>query len=681
MTNKKDLSYEIQKSIEKLWPLLNKETVFSLLLIRLASKTYRPLMYQFLLEDYLLDNCSTNTSSETPWDIIVNKQGGSYSVAIERALASLESHFSFIQEFADENRYREVDETVLCEFIQIISGIASFDGASLAMIFKNILERELDSNSIIYRDFYIPSALVKCLASLLAPDGGSIYDPCCGSGALLLGAAKMNLKEKPPKLYGQAQDLQSRMICQMNLMLHGFEANKTIRCSDTLTYDQHLNQKFDYIMANPPFNLSNWRKYGIAHQDDRWSYGMPPHSNANFAWLQHILYHLNERGRAVVLLPNGTLTSRNRYESRIREAIIVDGVVEAIITFPAGLFYKTKIPFCVWMLNRERRKRKNILLINAEQLEPRIRRTVTEENSDQLLKLIAEYRNGSLQGRSNLYAVVTPEDIAGKEYILSPNLYTDAGRTRPITVQKETSRLAACIDALQADLTDENALSQLEQWRQGGTGSSWEKMPLLDLYDLFGGLSKAKDSFGQGHPMLDVKTIIRHPFIPDSLTSYVQVSEEELSKYSIKYGDIFLNRTSESVEELAHCSVATKDYRAVYTGFAKRLRPKDKRVIYPPYAAGYFQSAVYRKEIMNVSTVFTTRASIDNHKLSTLSIYYPTWDLQCKIGDTLLAVFRNLQGNTDPRRCLLLKTFQELLIEQTVSYPIICFINMESRYI
>ena len=356
-------------------------------------------------------------------------------------------------------------------------------------------------------------------------------------------------------------------------------------------------------------------------------------------------------------------------------------MVEAIITFPAGLFYKTKIPFCVWILDRERRKRKNILLINAEQLEPRIRRTVTEENTNQLLKLINEHRNGGLQGKSSLYAVVTPEEIAEKEYILSPNLYTDTGHTRPITVQKETPRLAACIDALQAALTDEDVLSQLEQWRQGGMGSSWEKMPLLDLYDVFGGLSKAKDSFGQGHPMLDVKTIIRHPFVPDSLAAHVQVSEKELSKYGIKYGDIFLNRTSESVKELAHCSVATKDYRAVYTGFAKRLRPKNGRVIYPPYAAGYFRSAVYRKEIMDVSTVFTTRASIDNHKLSKLSIYYPTWELQCKIGDTLLAVYQTLQRDKKQKWYLLLERFQELLIEQTVTYPIICFFDMEGRCI
>lgn len=681
MANKRNRPYEIQKRIEELGPLLNKETVFSLLLIRLASKTYRPPLHQFSLEDYLLDNCSTNTISETPWDIVVNKQGGSYFAAIERALASLDSHFSFIRELPDGNRYREVNETALGEFIQMISDIAPLDDASLAMIFENMLKREMRSNVSAYGDFYTPSALVQCFASLLAPDGGSIYDPCCGSGALLLAAAKMTSKEKPLKLYGQTQDLQSRTICQMNLILHGFEANLGEKCLNTLICDQHLYKKFDYIIANPPFNLSNWCKYDILRRDDRWRYGIPPHSNANFAWLQHILYHLNERGRAVVLLPNGTLTSRNHYESRIREAIIQDGVVEAIITFPAGLFYTTKIPFCAWILNREHQKRKNILLINAEQLEPKIRRTVTEENIDQLHKLMAEHRNGGLQGRTSSYAVVTPEDIAGKEYILSPNLYTDAGQARSITVQKDTSRLAACIDALQAALTDEIVLSRLEQWRQGAMGSLWEKMPLLDLYEIFGGLSKGKDAFGKGHPLLDIKTIIHNPFVPDSLAARVQVSEEELSKYDIKYGDIFLNRTSESVDELARCSVATKDYRAVYTGFAKRLRPKDGRMIYPPYAAGYFQSAVYHKEIMDVSTVFTTRASIDNRKLSRLSIYYPTWDLQCKIGDTLLAVFQNLPGNKDPKQYLLLKTFQELLIEQTITYPIICFFNMEGRRI
>ncbi|PUA37061.1 hypothetical protein C8Z91_22210 [Paenibacillus elgii] len=679
MVNKRNRLYKIQKRIEELGALLNKETVFSLLLIRLVSKTYCSPLHQFLLEDYLQDNCSTSTISETPWDIVVNKQGGSYSVAIERALASLDSHLFFIQELQDEDMCREVNETALCEFIRMISDLAPLDGASLTMIFENVLKREAGSNPTGYGDVCIPSSLVQCLVSLLAPDGGSIYDPCCGSGAFLLGAAKMIPKEKSLMLYGQTLDLQSRKTCQMNLMLHGLEVNLGVKCSNTLIYDQHLSEKFDYILANPPFNLSNWCKYDILCRDNQWRYGIPPYSNANFAWLQHTLFYLNEHGRAVLLLPNGTLTSRNYHESRIREAIIRDGVVEAIITFPAGLFNGTKIPFCAWVLNRERHRPKSMLIIDAEQLEPKIRRTLTEGHIDQLLKLFAKHRNGDLQGRSSSYAVVTQEDIAGKEYILSPNLYTYGRRARSVAAQKDTSRLAACIDVLQATLTDENVLSRLEQWRQGTMDSSWEKTPLLDLYDVFGGISKGKEAFGQGHPMLDLKTIIRHPFVPDSLAASVQVSEEELSKYGIQYGDIFLNRTSESLDQLARCSVAVKDYKAVYTGFAKRLRPKGGRVIYPPYAAGYFQSAVYRKDIMDVSTVFTTRASMDNRKLSRLSVCYPTWDLQCKIGDTLLAIFQNLCFNEDPKQHLLLKTFQELLIEQTITFPIVCFFDMEDR--
>lgn len=679
MVNQRNYLYKIQKRIENLGALLNKETVFSLLLIRLVSKTYCPPLHQFSLEDYLLDNYSTWAVSETPWDIVVKKQGGSYSAAIERALASIDSHLSLIQELKKEYMGREVNETALCEFIQMISDLAFLDGAHLTMIFENELKREVNTNPTAYGDACASGTLLQCLVSLLALDGGSIYDPCCGSGAFLLSAAKMTPKDKPLKLYGQTLDMQSRTTCQMNLILQGFELNSGIKVSNTLIYDQHLSEKFDYILENPPFNLSNWYQYDILSRDNQWCYGIPPHSNANFAWLQHILCHLNEQGRAVVLLPNGTLTSRNYRESCIREAIIRDGVVEAIITFPEGLFNSTKIPFCAWVLNRGRHRPKSILIIDAEQFEPKIRRTLTDDHVDQLLKLFTKYRNGDLHGRSSLYAVVTQEDIAGKEYILSPNLYTYGHRDRSVSAQKDASRLAACIDALQASLEDDNVLSLLEQWRQVTVDSSWERAPLLDLYDVFGGISKGKGAFGQGYPMLDVKTIIQHPFVPDSFATRVQVSEEEILKYGIKYGDIFLNRTSESLDQLAHCSVAVKDYRAVYTGFAKRLRPKGERVIYPPYIAGYFQSAIYRKGIMDVSTVFTTRASIDNRKLSRLSIWYPTWDLQCKIGDTLLAVFQNLQLSDDPKKHLLLKTFQKLLIEQTIAYPIICLFDMKER--
>jgi len=194
------------------------------------------------------------------------------------------------------------------------------------------------------------------------------------------------------------------------------------------------------------------------------------------------------------------------------------------------------------------------------------------------------------------------------------------------------------------------------------------------------GLRKSKEDFGQGTPMLDMKTVIRYPFIPNTLNSYVQVSDEEIAKYSIRYGDVFLNRTSETNDELACCCVSTKDMNAVYNGFVNRLRPKDDQTIYPPYAAGYFRSAVYRREIMDISTVFTTRASMDQTKLSRISVYYPDRNTQRKIGDTLHMIFQYLQDNSDTKQCTLFMEFERLFIEQYITYPIVCFLEKEKQY-
>ncbi|MDR2296671.1 MAG: N-6 DNA methylase [Clostridiales Family XIII bacterium] len=529
-------------------------------------------------------------------------------------------------------------------------------------------------------DFYTPMNVAQCIGALLNPTGGSLYDPCCGSGVMLSGASQRMSKDASFALYGQAQDSESQEILKMNSVLHGADIDLGSRAACTLTDDQHPGKLFDYIIANPPFNLSGWYDgYGSVYGDSRWHYGIPPRSNANFAWLQHVLSHLKEDGRAAVLMPNGSLTGRVADESRIREAIVRDGKVEGIIAFPAGLFYSTKVSFCLWLLNNNRDCDK-ILLVDAEKLEPKIKKTVSAQNVENLVTIVDDYRRGNLkEDRTETFAVVTLEELAQKEYILSPNLYTSVKYLESSVIRANISRLPECINALRLLSADESLLADLTQWERLDMVSTWRKAPLSDLYEIFGGLSKNKEAFGQGQALLDVKTIIRHPFLPDNLHARVRVSKEEAAKYNIKYGDVLLNRTSETNDELACCCVAAKDSEAVYASFVKRLRPVDNKTIYPLYAAGYFRSAAYRREIDNVSTVFTKYASMDNAKLSKVSFYYPEHAMQKKIGDTLFAVFERLRNNTDIELRSLLMEFARLLIEQYITYPILRLLDSEDK--
>lgn len=191
-------------------------------------------------------------------------------------------------------------------------------------------------------DFYTPRSIAQCLAALLDPRQGRVYDPCCGSGALL--SAVQTYSGQSLKLYGQTQDGESYLLSRINPILNSDSADLGKEPANTLLKDQHKGRKFEYIIANPPFNSANWFNDDAILSDDRWRFGIPPRSNANFAWLQHILSHLEPNGRAAVILPNGTLTTRIYWEARIREAIIQNNLVEAIIALPPDCSTRQKLP-------------------------------------------------------------------------------------------------------------------------------------------------------------------------------------------------------------------------------------------------------------------------------------------------------------------------------------------------
>lgn len=528
------------------------------------------------------------------------------------------------------------------------------------------------------RNFYTPKSIAQCLAVLLEPSEGKIYDPCCGSGALL-SAAQMYSRQNL-KLYGQAQEEEAYLLSQIDLISKGIYADLGREPANALLNDQHADKKFDYIIANLPFNSANWFADHAVFYDDRWRFGVPPCSNANFAWLQHILSHLDINGRAAAILPNGTLTTQIYKEAAIREAIIRNNLVEAVIALPPGLFYSTKVPCCIWLLTNAERKCSEVLFVDTAYMNPVIKGDISSAQIEQLKEIVSRHRQGKLHDCTEWYGTASLETMEQNGFLLSPNLYTAVLRPGSSEIRKGYKDLIETIDELSALPIDETVLLEVISWKNAEVPKYWEKAGLLQIYGVFGGVTKSKSFFGKGTPLLDVKTVVHSPYMPEGFDSYVDVTEAEKMKYSIKCGDVLINRTSETIKELACCCVALKNQDAVYSSFIKRLRPCDGQIIDPLYASGYFRSEIYRWEVENVSTVFTTYASIDNKKLSRIAVYFPDLETQKKIGSTLYEVFRLQKQCPDELQRRLLGKFEKLLIQQYITYPVLCIQNKDGDY-
>jgi type I restriction enzyme M protein len=658
------------KKIIQLISCLDLNVWKCLLLIRQASKVFKPIYKQLTLDDFLIDNDIGESLNETPWDIVVNAINSNpkdYVGVISYAMTLITPRLSIFEMLEDGLQSVKIDQSAFREIVDLLSDV-SLDDFSLPILYEYGLSREIQATTSQYGDFYTPLSIIEFMLKMLnIKSQGNIYDPCCGSGALLCRAANL-FSDRELKLFGQALDSTSYQICLMNLFLHGLYADLGEHPADTLLEDLHTNRKFDYIIANPPFNHRDWCGEMNIIGFDKWIYGLPPRKNANYAWIQHIISHLTDNGCAAIILPNGTLTTQNQQEYKIRQKILCDQLIECIITLPAGLFYNTKIPCCIWLINKISKPSKDVLFIDANHMKLKQKNHI---DIQKLLEVIQQYRLGTLQEKTELYAIVSLEEIEQKKYNLSPNFYTKKKSLPLLTIRENRLWFETTADTLYPYLTDGSLRACIKEWKTKKISSNWKWAFLPDLYDIFGGVLKGKESFGHGTPMVDVKTILRHPFLPDMLSSFVVVSKEEIEKYSIKRGDILLNRTSESIGELACCSVATKDCNAVYGNYIKRLRPRNDALIDPLYMAGYFRSMIYRREVKKVSPVYTTRANMNIDRLSSISIYYPDLDMQHRIGETIFNLSNIQLANKNKEINAKIEDFIQLLIEQFITYPVL----------
>ena len=279
-------------------------------------------------------------------------------------------------------------------------------------------------------EFYTPASVVKTIVNILKPsEGKRVYDPCCGSGGMFVQSVKFIQEHAGNRInisvFGQEANADTWKMAKMNMAIRGIDANFGDHPEDTFFNDLHSTQKFDCIMANPPFNLSNWGQDKLQNAP-RWAYGLPPSGNANYAWIQHMIYHLVPNEKIGLVLANGALSTQTSGEGEIRRKIIEAGLIEEIVAMPTQLFYSVTIPVTLWFISRNKKQTGKTLFIdvrNMGHMVDRKHRDFYEEYVTRLADTFTAFQNGTLEDVKGFCAVATTNQIAAQDYILIPGRY------------------------------------------------------------------------------------------------------------------------------------------------------------------------------------------------------------------------------------------------------------------
>ena len=355
-------------------------------------------------------------------------------VVIDNAMKSIEKENKRLKDILPKNFARpELDKRRLGDVVDLFTNIKMSEHGNekdiLGRTYEYCLAKFAEQEGKLAGEFYTPSCIVRTIVEILKPFNGRVYDPCCGSGGMFVQSAKFveshggNINKI--SVYGQDSNPTTWKMAQMNLAIRGIEADLGEFNADTFFKDCHKTMKADYILANPPFNLSDWGADKLK-DDPRWEYGIPPASNANFAWLQHMIWHLAPNGRIGMVLANGSLSSQTGGEGEIRKNIIEADLVDCIIAMPPQLFYTTQIPVSLWFLSKNKKQKNKILFIDARKMGTMVTRKLRELSEEDIKKLAdtyTAYEDGTLENKSGYCAVVTKEDIAKQDYILTPGRY------------------------------------------------------------------------------------------------------------------------------------------------------------------------------------------------------------------------------------------------------------------
>jgi len=382
----------------------------------------------------------------------------------------------------------------LGELIDLIGNIGLGDEENrskdiLGRVYEYFLSQFASAEGKKGGQFYTPRCVVQVLVAMLAPYKGRVYDPCCGSGGMFVQSERF-IEEHGGKIgdisiYGQESNHTTWRLAKMNLAIRGIDSQLGREHADSFHRDLHPDLKADYVLANPPFNSSDWGGERLK-DDKRWKFGIPPSRNANFAWVQHFIHHLAPMGLAGFVLANGSMSSNQSGEGDIRKAIIEADLVDCMVALPGQLFYSTQIPVCLWFIARDKKngrfrdRRGETLFIDARRLGTmidRVHRELTEEDISKIADTYHAWRGDEERDKEyedvpGFCKAATLDDIRAHNHILTPGRYVGAPEAEEDTepFEEKMERLAAELREQmgQAAKLDELIWANLEDIGYGG---------------------------------------------------------------------------------------------------------------------------------------------------------------------------------------------------------------------
>jgi len=410
---------------------------------------------------------------------------------IDDALAAIEAENPRLKNILDKRYARaQLPDGKLGELVDLISTIGFGDDTGkardlLGQVYEYFLGQFASAEGKRGGQFYTPASIVKSLVAVLNPHHGKVYDPCCGSGGMFVQSEKFieahGGKLGDVSIYGQEANPTTWRLAAMNLAIRGIDFNLGKEPADTFVRNQHSDLRADFVLANPPFNISDWW-HGSLEGDPRWVYGTPPQGNANYAWLQHMLYHLKPNGRAGIVLANGSMASSQNSEGDIRKAMVEADVVEVMVALPGQLFFNTQIPACLWFLAKQKTARPGeVLFIDARKLGTMVSRVqieLTDADIERIAQTVANWRGEPLdvggeiakyQDIAGFCRSVKLAEIAEHGHVLTPGRYVGAEE-----VEDDDEAFAEKMQRLTKQLGEQMhkgaELDQLIRQKLGGLG-------------------------------------------------------------------------------------------------------------------------------------------------------------------------------------------------------------------
>ena len=445
---------------EKLWLMADKlrgsmdsseykNVVLGLLFLKYISDAFEE-KHQELLQDeyadeedrdeYLADNIFW-VPKEARWGYINrNSKKPEIGQIIDHAMISIEKENPSLKNVLPKTFARyDLDKTRLGELIDQftfkVGDTTSQEQDILGRVYEYFLSKFASAEGKGGGEFYTPRNVVQLLVEMLEPYSGRVYDPCCGSGGMFVQSEKFVEEHQGTignlSIYGQESNPTTWKLAKMNLAIRGIDGDLGPNNGDTFHDDLHKNLKADYILANPPFNISDWGGERLT-EDVRWKYGVPPTGNANYAWIQHIVSKLAPSGTAGFVLANGSMSTRILAELEIRKNLIEKDIVECVVNLPAQLFYSTQIPVCLWFMtkNKERHNRQGeILFIDARNKGEMVDRTHKELSVADIYEISSVFHawrgtnDAPYEDILGFCKTTTLEEVQKQDYILTPGRY------------------------------------------------------------------------------------------------------------------------------------------------------------------------------------------------------------------------------------------------------------------